>query len=124
MEHGSAIRTKFAPPYAILFITVLEEKMLEIFEKEQRFCGDDIFFIWEHGEDSLKVFIDQVNLFHPTRKFTAEYSKERVNFSELNIKLIDGKLKTDFFVKPTDTHQFLYPTPSHLYHCEKGTPYN
>ena len=101
MEHGSAIRTKFAPPYVILFITDLEEKMLEIFEKKQWFCGDDIFFIWEHGEDSLKVFIDQVNLFHPTRKFTAEYSKERVSFSELNIKLIDGKLKTDLFVKPT-----------------------
>ena len=63
-------------------------------------------------------------MFHPTRKFTAEYSKERVNFSELNIKLIDGKLKTDLFVKPTDTHQFLDPTSSHPYHCKKGIPYS
>ena len=35
----------------------------------------DIFFIWEHGEESLKVFIDQVNMFHPTKKFIAEYSR-------------------------------------------------
>ena len=76
---------------------------------------DDLFFIWEHGEESPRGFIDQVNLFHPTIKFTAEYSKEEVNFLDLNIKLIDGELKTDLFVKPTDTHQFLDPTSSDPY---------
>ena len=50
-------------------------------------------FIWEHGEESPKVFIDQVNMFHPTTKFIAikfiaEYSKEEVNFLHLNIKHI------------------------------------
>ena len=85
---------------------------------------DDTFFIWEHGEESLKVFIDQVNLFHTTIKFTAEYSREEVNFLDLSIKLIDGKLKTDLFVKPTGTHQFLNPTSSHPYHCKNGIPYS
>ena len=28
------------------------------------------------------------------------------------------------FVKPTDTHQFLYPTSSHPYHCKKRIPYS
>ena len=46
-------------------------------------------------------------MFHPTIKFTAKYSKEEVDFLDLNIKLIDGELKTDLFVKPTDTHPFL-----------------
>ena len=41
---------------------------------------DDIFFIWEHGEESLKAFIGQVNIFHSTIKFTTENSKEEVNF--------------------------------------------
>ena len=41
---------------------------------------DDIFFIWEHGEESQSGFIDQVNLFHTTIKFTAEYSKEESIF--------------------------------------------
>ena len=77
----------------------LEEKLLEIFEKKPMIWWryiDDIFFIWEHGEESLRDFIDRVNLFHPTIKFTAEYSKEEVNFLDLNIKLIDGELKTFF----------------------------
>ena len=37
-------------------------------------------FVWEHDEESLKVFIDQVNIFYPTIKFTAEYSKVVANF--------------------------------------------
>ena len=85
---------------------------------------DDIFFIWKHSEESLRDSIDQVNLFHPTIKCSAEYSKEVVNFLDLNIKLIDGELKTDLSVKPTDTHQFLDPTSSHLYHCKKGISYS
>ena len=63
-------------------------------------------------------------MFHPTMKFTAEYSKEEINFLYLNVKLIDGELKTDLFVKATDTHQFLDPTSSHPYHCKKGIPYS
>ena len=63
-------------------------------------------------------------MFHPAIKFTAEYCKEGVNFLGLNIKLIDGKFKTDLFVKPSDTHQFLDRTSSHPYHFKKGRPYN
>ena len=37
-----------------------------------------------------------------------QFFLEQVNtFQDVNIKLIDGELKTDLFVKPTDTHQFL-----------------
>ena len=85
---------------------------------------DDIFFIWEHGEESLKVSIEQVNMFHSTLKFTAEYSKEEVNFLGVNIKLIDWKLKADLFVKPTDTHQFFDPTSCNSFHCKMGICYS
>ena len=70
----------------------LKEKMLEIFDKKTMIWWryiDDIFFFWEHGEEPLKVFINQVNLFHSSIKFTAEYSKEEVNFSDHNIKVTD-----------------------------------
>ena len=45
-------------------------------------------------------------MFHPTIKFTAEYSIEKVNFLDLNIKLVERELKTDLFVKLTDTISF------------------
>ena len=58
-------------------------------------------------------------MFHATIKFTAEYSEEEVNFLERNIKFIAEEFKTDLFVQPTGTHQFLDLTSSHPYHCVK-----
>ena len=101
--------------------------MLESFEKKPMIWWrytDDIFFIWEHGEESLKIFIEQANIFHSIIKFTAEYSEGEVNFLDVNIKLIDGELKIDLFVKPANTHHFLDPTSCHPYHCKKGIPYS
>ena len=124
---GTAIGTKFAPPYAILFLASLEEKILESLDLKPKIWWryiDDIFFIWEHGEESLREFLKELNKFHPTIKFTAEWSKERVNFLDVNVFLKNGELKTDLFVKPTDTHQFLDPTSCHPYHCKKGIPYS
>ena len=34
-------------------------------------------------------------MFHSTIKFTDDYSKKEVDFLDVNIKPIDGKLKTD-----------------------------
>ena len=85
---------------------------------------DDIFFIWEHGEESLEKFLNKLYSFHPTIKFTAEYSKETINFLDVNIRLVRGDLMTDLFVKPIDTHQFLDPSSSHPYYCKKAIPYS
>ena len=73
---GTATGTKFAPPYAILFMVALEEKILNKVKKKPNVWWryiDDIFFIWEHGEESLKEFINEINSFHPTIKFTADW---------------------------------------------------
>ena len=73
--------------------------MLQTFEKKHNdliyiwHTNDDIFLIWEHDEEWLKVFIGRVNMFHPTVNFIAEYSKEEFNLLYLNIKLIDGDIK-------------------------------
>ena len=55
---GTVIGTTFVPPYGIISIMVdLEERILEDIELQSRICWryiNDIFFIWEHEEDSLK----------------------------------------------------------------------
>ena len=89
---GTAIGTKFAPPYAIL-MAELGEKILSASEKKPMIWWryiDDIFFIWEHGEESLEKFINKLNSFHPTIKFTAEYSKETINFLDVSTRLVGG----------------------------------
>ena len=85
---------------------------------------DDIFFIWEHGEEKLNEFIDVLNKKQPTTNFTAEWSKTQINFLDVTVSLENGKIKTDLYVKPTDTHQYLHSSSCHPYHCKKGIPYS
>ena len=72
---GTAIGSKFVRPYSILFMAELEEEILRKVELKPYFCCryvDDIFFIWEHGEEKLKEIIGVLNKKRPTVKFTAE----------------------------------------------------
>ena len=41
---------------------------------------------------------------HPTIKFTAEYSLDKVNFLDKDVIFCGNKLLTDLYIKPTDTH--------------------
>ena len=77
----TAIGTKMAPPYAVLFMGKLEEEFLEAQSLKPivwwRYI-DDIFMLWRHGEENLKIFLEALNCCHPTIKFTADYSKHSV----------------------------------------------
>ena len=84
----------------------------------------DIFFLWEHGEEKLKEFIEHLNEKHPTIKFTAEWSQTSINFLDVTVSVIGGKITTDLYVKPTDSHQYLHSSSCHPYHCKKGIPYS
>ena len=102
-------------------MAALEEKILNKVKKKPNVWWryiDDIFFMWEHGEELLKEFINKINSFHPTIKFTADWSKEKVSFLDVDVTLNNGVLSTELFVKPTETHQFLDPTSCHPYHCK------
>ena len=80
--------------------------------------------IWQHGEETLKVFLKILNSCHPTIKFTAEYSLDKVNFLVVEVTRSGSKLLTDLYIKPTDTHQYLELSSSHLYHSKKSIPYS
>ena len=83
-----------------------------------------IFFILGHGEKSLNEFIKNIKSFHPIAKLTADWSKEKVNFFDVDVTLQNGVLSTDLFVRSTYTHQFLDPTSCHSDHCKKDIPYS
>ena len=86
--NGTAIGTKFAPPYAILFMGYFEDKFLNsLVEKSFVWWHyiDDIFMIWQQGEEKLTEFLKILNSCHPTIKFTAEYSVDKVNFLDVEV---------------------------------------
>lgn len=83
------------------------------------------FFIWKHGRDNLIKFIDRAKSFHPSIKFTAEYSKTDINFLDTIVKKgPTGKLYTDLYVKPTDKSNYLHFSSAHPPHCKKSLSYS
>ena len=89
-KNRKKVGTKFALPYAIIFMAALEEEILESLIKKPwlwwRYI-DDIFMIWHHGENELKQFIGKLNKFHSTIKFTCDYSRERLHFLDVQVIL-------------------------------------
>ena len=126
-KQGTAIGTKMAPPYAILYMDDFEKRFLQGCELKPwvwwRYI-DDVFLIWEHGEEELNLFLQRLNSFHPSIKFTSSFSYQTMNFLDVQVT-IDGKnLITDLYVKSTDTHQYLHAKSCHVYHAKKSIPYS
>ena len=104
-KRGTAIGTKFAPLYSILFMAELEEEIIKESESYLRWRYiDDIIFLWEN---KLKFFIDKIIKVHPTIKFTAKWSKTFANFLDITVSVIEELTETDLYVKPTGSHQYL-----------------
>ena len=121
---GTAIGTKFVPPYACLFMDKIEN---DFFDSEivkpwlwLRYI-DDILFIWTEGEDKL---LNCLKNFHPNLKFTHEKSKSSVNFLDVSVSIVDNKLETDLFCKPTDCDQFLHFNSAHPFRNKKSIVYS
>ena len=125
-KSGTAIGTKFAPSYAIITMGDFEERALQGFDLKPwlwwRYI-DDIFMVWEHGEDSLLEFIGYLNNLHPSIKFTYKYSRDSIEFLDVLVIRDGTGICTDLFVKETDTHQYLDFSSCHTYHTKKGIPY-
>ena len=106
---GTAIGTKFAPPYAILFMDYLEDKVLNSFVKKPlvwwRYI-DDTLTIWQHGEEKLIEFLKILNSCHPTIKFIMEYSLDKVKFLDVEVMRSGNKLLTNLYIKPANTRQY------------------
>ena len=41
---------------------------------------NDFFFIWTHGKETLSLFLEDLNNFHPSIKFFHELNKESIHF--------------------------------------------
>ena len=114
----TVIGTKFAPPYANIFMAGLEEEIFKI-PKFKPFLWlrylDDIFCLWTEVVDKLKEFFNYLNEFHPSIKFTMEYSEKQINFLDVIIAKSDlgEKLCSSLYTKLTDAHQYLHAASCH-----------
>ena len=112
--------------YSMKFMDRLERQLMSQAEIKPhtwwRFI-DDIFIIWTEGEDSLKSFIEYLNNAHRTIKFTSKWSCSEIEFLDVKVINDSGRLETDVFIKPRDSHQYLHKTSCHPNACKKGIPF-
>ena len=80
---GTAMGTRCAPNYTIIFMAELEEGFLNESTHQPelwiRFI-DDIFMIWKRSTKELEEFIESLNNYHPTIKFTKDINEYRLPF--------------------------------------------
>ena len=125
---GVSMGTKTAPSFANLFMRDLEEKLIDNHPKKPRLWlryVDDIFIIWDHGEEALIDWVNYLNNTHASIKFTLEYSEKSINFLDTKvIKDEKNKLYTDLYCKQTDTNSYLDHKSAHPPHCKRALPYS
>ena len=124
---GTAMGTKFAPPYACIYMDQVEHKFLATQINQSliwlRYI-DDIFFIWTHGKKELEKFMLSFDSFTPNLKFSYESSRKGISFLDLKVSLTKGKLSTDLHIKATDRHQYLRYSSGHPEHTKRSIVYS
>ena len=126
--NGTAMGTKMAPNYANLFMADLEEKLLTEAPDHikptvwWRYI-DDIFFTWDHDEAQLHTFMDYMNQFHQSIKFTYDVSRETGVFLDTHIFKKNDKLLTKVYHKPTDAYAYLHYQSCHPTHVKNNIPF-
>ena len=126
-QHGTAMGTRMAPSFANLFMGKLEQNLPSNQDRQPlvwwRYT-DNIFTIWTHGEPALQEFLESLNEYHTTIKFTATWSTKEVTFLDIQVYVTEHGIHTDLHVKPTDTHQYLHINSCHPKHCKNAIPYS
>ena len=127
---GTAIGTKFAPPYACIFMDFFEEQFLKTCTKQPwayfRYI-DDIFMIWTEGEQELLKFLDNLNSFNPSIKFEWDFTsdtRKSVEFLDVTLSVCGRSIVYDLYCKPTDCHQFLHYQSCHADHIKNSIVYS
>ena len=108
---GTAKGTKFAPPFACIYMDTDLQDFLETQELQPllwlRFF-DNIFFISTRGKEELKKIMEKFNDFTANLRFAYESSEKNISFLDLVITVSEQKLKTTLHIKSTDCYQYLH----------------
>ena len=122
---GTAIGSKLGRNYACTYLGQWEGDLFALSEQKPlvyfRYI-DDIFGVWAHGLEALKIFSDTANSIHPKIKLDLRFSNTSVDFLDVTVHLEDSKLTTDVFTKPSDTKAYLHYDSDHTRHTKQAVP--
>lgn len=125
---GTAMGAAFSPTIANIFMSVTLRRFLRTQRHHplllKRYI-DDILIIWTKPQEDLEKFLNDLNTFHPSLKYTFEYSTENTNFLDLTIYKgphfqRTKQLDTKTYQKPQNLYQYLHYTSHHQRNVHKA----
>lgn len=85
---GTAMRKRFAPSYANIYMVDWEESVfLKCKSRPSHYWRylDDIWGIWEDTEEGFKDFVGTMNNHHPSIRVKVEKREDEINFLDTTI---------------------------------------
>ena len=124
---GTAMGTKVAPSFAITYMGDFEDKHVYTYKLQSllylRYIND-IFVVWQHGEEELENLFTHMNSSSAHIKFTTEVSTKEIAFLDTKVLIQWCTISTDLYTKPTDSHNYLYYNSAHPQRCKDSIPYS
>ena len=103
---GTAIGTRMAPNYAIIFMYYLETNFLSNYPKQPKIwlrLLDDIFMMWKDEKLELDKFLAALNSHHQTIRFTHTIDQNEIPFLDTVVyRSTSNRIHTRIYHKPTD----------------------
>ena len=122
---GIAIGSRLGRNFACAYMRKWDEQLLEYQHKPffyKRYI-DDGFGIWDGDLKSLQDFKDYANNIHTNIRIQLRWSMDQVEFLDTVVKLDNGQVYTDLYVKPTDKQLYLRHDSCHPAHTKKSLAY-
>lgn len=109
-SYGSA---KNACSYADIVAEVIDNRVLNSHDKYPELrCWfrfrDDTFVLCRGSEERLQEFFQVLNTFDPNLQFTIDVGKRSLHFLGLHITIVNNRLETSVYSKPTNAHLYLH----------------
>ena len=84
---------------------------------------DDGFGLWVGSKEELLEFVRYANKIHDNIKIELRYSNPKIEFPDTIVKIENGHIYTDLYVKPTEKQLYLNHKSCHPPSTKKGLAY-
>ena len=123
---GTAIGSKLGRNFACTYMGAWERELLNRTPLKPlswyRYI-DDIWGVWLHGEQELRIFHDLANHIHPNIKVDLRVSDACIDFLDVKVHLSgSGEVSTDLHIKSTDARAYLHYTSDHPLCMKRAIP--
>ena len=126
--NGTATGAPNSCSYADLAVSPIDDQVFKAMESsysELRYYGryrDDCLAIWDGSRQRLQSFFSFLNSLNKDLQYTMEIGGTQLCFLDVKLSIMNGRLETTVYSKPTNSHLYLHSSSCHSKSSIKGIP--